>query len=128
MNKLDDEAPEGERRDAVQFLLDWAREPDGPTCCALLGSVGIGKTTTSKAFAHRLLQDRDADNTLPMPIYLDLRNLGEVAKASPDLKTILQTLLRWTLARWRDRHPIGGGRGHSPGPAGRRHHHFRWFG
>ena len=96
MNKLDDEAPEGERRDAVQFLLDWAREPDGPTCCALLGSVGIGKTTTSKAFAHRLLQDRDADNSLPMPIYLDLRNLGEVAKASPDLKTILQTLLRWT--------------------------------
>jgi TIR domain/NACHT domain len=94
MNKLDEEAPVGERRDAVQFLLDWARERDGPTCCALLGSVGIGKTTTSKAFAHRLLQDREADNSLPMPIYLDLRNLGEATKAEPDLKAILQTLLR----------------------------------
>jgi hypothetical protein len=94
MNKLDDEAPDGERKDALQFLLDWAREPNGPTCCALLGSSGIGKTTTSKAFAHRLLRDREADSSLPMPIYLDLRNLGEAAKQEPDLKTILHTVLR----------------------------------
>jgi hypothetical protein len=94
MNKLDDEAPDGERKDAVQFLLDWAHEPNGPSCCALLGSVGIGKTTTSKAFAHRLLRDREADSSLPMPIYLDLRNLGEAAKREPDLKTILHTVLR----------------------------------
>jgi hypothetical protein len=94
MNKLDDEAPAGARKDAVQFLLDWAREPDGPSCCALLGSVGIGKTTTSKAFAHRLLQDREADPLLPMPIYLDLRHLGEAAKQEPNLKAILETVLR----------------------------------
>jgi hypothetical protein len=94
MNKLDDEAPDGERKDVVQFLLDWAREPNGPSCCALLGSSGIGKTTTSKAFAHRLLRDREADPSLPIPIYLDLRNLGEAAKQEPDLKTILHTVLR----------------------------------
>ncbi len=94
MNKIDNEAPEGERKDAVQFLLDWARETNGPSCCALLGSVGIGKTTTSKAFAHQLLRDRSSDSTLPMPIYLDLRDLGEAAKAEPDLKVILHTVLR----------------------------------
>jgi uncharacterized protein YjbI with pentapeptide repeats len=94
MNKLDDEAPPGERRDALQFLLDWAHEPQGPTCCALLGSVGIGKTTTCKAFAHRLLEQRDSDPEAPLPIYLDLRHLGEAAKQEPDLNAILATVLR----------------------------------
>lgn len=94
MNKVDDEAPPGERSDAVRFLLDWAREPLGPPCCALLGSVGIGKTTTCKAFTHALLEARDADPALPLPIYLDLRNLGETAREEPELKAILGTVLR----------------------------------
>ncbi len=94
MNKLEDEAPPGERRDALQFLLDWSHEQNGPTCCALLGSVGIGKTTTCKAFTHRLLEQRETDPDGPLPIYLDLRHLGDAAKQEPDLKVILATVLR----------------------------------
>ncbi len=89
----DGEAPEGERKDALTFLLDWARDPAAPTCCALLGSVGIGKTTTSKAFARELLTAREKDPSQPLPIYLDLRYLGEAAKSAQDLTTILDTVL-----------------------------------
>ena len=93
-NKLEDGGPTGERRDALAFLNEWAREPAGAPYCALLGEYGIGKTTTSMAFAQTLLQDREKSPTLPLPIYLDLRNLGEAAKAEPDLLHIIDTVLR----------------------------------
>ena len=79
---------------ALAFLNEWAREPAGAPDCALLGEYGIGKTTTSMAFAQTLLQDREKSPTLPLPIYLDLRNLGEAAKAEPDLLHIIDTVLR----------------------------------
>jgi WD40 repeat protein len=93
-NKLEETGPPGERRDALAFLNEWVREPAGAPYCALLGEYGIGKTTTSMAFARGLLEDRATSPGLPLPIYLDLRNLGEAGKAEPNLLQIIDTVLR----------------------------------
>ena len=90
--------PAGERRDAIDFLMEWACDPNGQPCCALLGDYGIGKTTTSMAFTQELLRARATDRTVPLPIYLDLRTIGEAGKGTPELKRIIDTALR---ANWR---------------------------
>jgi WD40 repeat protein len=82
-----------ERRDAVEFLLEWASAPSSPPFCALLGESGIGKTVTCKMFTQRLLAAREKQPQLPLPIYLDLRHLGEVARSNPDIVTIVRTVI-----------------------------------
>jgi WD40 repeat protein len=84
----------GERVDALTFLEDWLGRPESPAFCALLGDYGIGKTTTCKALTLRLLEARAHDPTVPLPIYLDLRHLGEAAARNPTLSEILDTVIR----------------------------------
>lgn len=84
----------GERVDALGYLESWLRRPDAPPFCALLGEYGMGKTTTCKALTLRLLDAREEDASLPLPIYLDLRHLGDVAKSEPTLSIILDTVVR----------------------------------
>ncbi|MGI9001200.1 MAG: hypothetical protein ACR2GH_05995, partial [Pseudonocardia sp.] len=62
---------------AVTRLVEWAtaRGPRGPRLCALLGDVGMGKTTTAKLFTQRLLDLRAGGTTCPMPILFDLRDV-----------------------------------------------------
>lgn len=83
-----------QRIDAVGFLLDWVKTPDSPPYFALLGELGMGKTTTCLAFARELLELRENDPTLPLPIYMDLRLLGEKAAAEASLEEILDTVMR----------------------------------
>ena len=95
MDKLDADAPSGERRDALQFLLDWSADPKGEPYCALLGELGMGKTTNAMAFTQHLLAAREGgDATARLPIYLDLRLLGDAARQDPDLMRILEIVLR----------------------------------
>ncbi|HYD64772.1 NACHT domain-containing protein [Azospirillum sp.] len=93
-------AEAGERRDAVSFLIEWAANPKAQPYCALLGDLGMGKTTTCVAFTDALLQARDGGgpNRPPLPIYLDLRNLGEVVGGDLTLEPILDRVLKGT---WR---------------------------
>jgi WD40 repeat protein len=98
-DKLEADAQTGERRDALKFLTDWAIDPKGQPYCALLGEYGMGKTTTSMAFAQALLEAREKPRAanappVPLPIYLDLRHLGEGAKAEPGLLQIVETVLQ----------------------------------
>jgi WD40 repeat protein len=93
-NKLDDPGLTGERRDALEFLREWACDQTGEPYCALLGEYGMGKTTTSMAFAQEMLKARESSSPVPLPIYMDLRNLGEGAKTNPDLLEIIDTVLR----------------------------------
>ena len=92
-----------ERQDALAFLMDWATDsgPQAQPCCVLLGEYGMGKTTTSAELTRRLLEARKADPSQPLPIYLDLRLLGEQAKSAPDLLAILDAVLRrsWHAGR-----------------------------
>ena len=75
----------GEARDALNELEAWATNPDGSPFFALLGEVGIGKTTTLKQLTRQLLEKRKADpKKFPLPIYIDLRDfVGETPGAVP---------------------------------------------
>ena len=94
LDKLDTDPPAEQRREALDMLTEWAADPTGQPCCALLGETGMGKTTTCKAFTHRLLDRRETDKTVPLPIYLDLRLLGEDAVSLPRVETVIETVLR----------------------------------
>jgi WD40 repeat protein/uncharacterized protein YjbI with pentapeptide repeats len=92
-----DASPEidpSQRKDALEFLMEWIVDPKAPPYCALLGEYGMGKTTTCKALARDLLQRRELDKTLPLPIYLDLRNVGESARRELVLSEILELILK----------------------------------
>ncbi|MGH8931610.1 MAG: NACHT domain-containing protein, partial [Egibacteraceae bacterium] len=62
---------------AVARLVDWATAegPGAPRLCALLGDVGMGKTTTAKLFTQRLLDLRAGGTPGPLPILFDLRDV-----------------------------------------------------
>jgi WD40 repeat protein/uncharacterized protein YjbI with pentapeptide repeats len=85
------------RKNALEFLTEWIEDPQGPPYCALLGETGIGKTTTCKALAKALLERRDQGEPAPLPIFLDLRQIGGGGK---DL--VLEEILDRILKRsWR---------------------------
>ncbi len=90
-NRSDDKIP---RIDALNYLLEWVEDPKAPAYCALLGEYGIGKTTTCMAFTQGLLKKRLSNKNLPLPIYLDLRHLGDNAKDDLSLEHIIDVLLR----------------------------------
>src|SRR6185369_1529319 len=59
--------------------------------CALLGEYGMGKTTTCKALARELL---NRGGKARLPIYLDLRHIGESARRDLTLPEILDLILK----------------------------------
>ena len=91
----------GEPRDALKELESWATSthPETPRFFALLGEYGIGKTTTLKHFTRRLLDKRKSDSTLPLPIYVDLRDY--VGAAKDDVPTIEQLLAGIIERSWK---------------------------
>jgi WD40 repeat protein len=96
MSKGLESAPEidaRQRADALVFLDEWLREGKQPYC-ALLGEYGMGKTTTCKALAKELLERRDKGEEVLLPIYLDLRYVGESARRDLELEEILELILK----------------------------------
>jgi WD40 repeat protein len=79
--------------DVQQYLAGWADDPHGTTYLAILGESGMGKTTACRVFARGLLARRAAGEPAPLPVYLDLRFLGDTATAGPTLEEILDRLL-----------------------------------
>ena len=79
--------------DAVDYLARWAADPSSPPFCALLGEVGIGKTTACQLLTLRLLAARKEDPGLPLPIYLDLRRYSWDGKVDFTLEQILDAVL-----------------------------------
>ena len=71
---------------AINELLQWASDVNRAPYMAMLGELGIGKTTNLKEFRNCLMHSRSSNgtwsNTLPIPIYLDLRLLVTLAKRS----------------------------------------------
>jgi WD40 repeat protein/DNA polymerase III delta prime subunit len=90
------EIDSSQRKDAVKFLEEWATDVNAPPYCALLGEYGMGKTTTCKALARELLHRHDQGETVPLPIYLDLRNVGAEARRGLVLEEILELVLKYS--------------------------------
>lgn len=81
---------------AVDLLNTWLNGVGQPRYGALLGDLGIGKTTTCKYWAACLSERRAKDLRSPLPIYFDLRAIALQAtarnlKSTPEAH--LQTLL-----------------------------------
>jgi len=84
---------------AVDRLVGWAESsgPDSPRLCALLGDLGMGKTTTAKLFTERLLGVRGEDPAVPVPVLFDLRDISIAAlPAQPTLEAVVNQLLEAT--------------------------------
>ena len=80
---------------AVERLVEWSRRPenDNSLLCALLGDLGIGKTTTSILLTRKLLELRKSEEQVPLPIYFDLRDLSPKTLTDFGLRTVLKRLL-----------------------------------
>ena len=85
---------------AVERLVEWSRslEKNDSHLCALLGDLGIGKTTTSILLTRKLLELRKSDRQLPLPIYFDLRDLSPNKLTDFGLRTVLTHLLSASTA------------------------------
>lgn len=79
---------------ATEYLFKWASDEKSPPFCAVLGEYGIGKTTTLKAFTRQLLEQRERDKKLPLPIYIDLREYSWDKRVDFDLNDILTHILK----------------------------------
>ena len=69
---------------AVDFLVDWACDPNKSPFAAVLGEVGIGKTTTLMMVSRRLEAAHLKDPTVPVPIFVDLRLYAEQTEINLD--------------------------------------------
>jgi Pentapeptide repeats (8 copies)/WD domain, G-beta repeat/NACHT domain len=79
---------------AVDRLVAWARGRETQRLCALLGDVGMGKTTTVKLFTQELLKQRASGTPGPLPILFDLRDVQISALAQDmTLGRILNSML-----------------------------------
>ena len=85
---------------AVERLVEWScsLEKNDSHLCALLGDLGIGKTTTSILLTRKLLELRKSDRQLPLPIYFDLRDLSPKTLTDFGLRTVLARLLSASTA------------------------------
>lgn len=91
-----DGASTGPAVPAVARLIAWATntQPGAPRLCALLGDVGMGKTTTAKLFTRRLLELRARGEQVPLPILFDLRDVRVAGLgAAMTLDAILDAML-----------------------------------
>jgi WD40 repeat protein len=83
-----------DRCDALTFLDEWLVDPMAPRYCALLGELSMGKTTTAKEFARRLGERRKEGEDAPIPVFFDLRYVGDFATRDPDLDEIVGRILK----------------------------------
>ncbi len=93
----------GEARDALDELEAWALRADGAPFFALLGEVGIGKTTTLKQFTRLLIEKRQKEpgKKYPLPIYIDLRDyVADAPGAVPTIEELLTSVIQraWRVA------------------------------
>ncbi|MDU0460501.1 MAG: NACHT domain-containing protein [Geobacteraceae bacterium] len=98
-SELVEEQPRG--FDALDRLSVWARDPNSAHVHAVLGDLGSGKTFTCRMLALHLLKERmGGNNSIPLPIYIDLREVGFVSDwhGAPTLDNIMEGWLKhWQL-------------------------------
>ena len=78
--------------DVQEYLQRWADDLDGQPYLVIFGEYGMGKTTACQVFT-RALHERRQQAQARLPIYFDLRNLGDVKLTEPSLEQLLEDLL-----------------------------------
>jgi tRNA A-37 threonylcarbamoyl transferase component Bud32 len=88
-------APAG--RVAIELLRDWLADPQASVLCAVFGELGMGKTTLCQRLTRDLLRGRDAGESLPLPVYLDLRAVNTMewdwSRGAPPLADMLEHIV-----------------------------------
>lgn len=97
--------PSGRVAPALGLVEHWLAQPDKKAApfFAVLGEIGIGKTTLLKQLTRRLLDKRARGEAVPLPIFVDLRlyYTQEGKRTVPTLEELLAEVIR--------RHWKGGG-------------------
>jgi len=62
-------------------LIDWCTQKNTPAYGAILGELGIGKTTATRLFARHMRVSRQFSDEVPDVYYLDLRHVQDLADA-----------------------------------------------
>jgi len=85
-----DSAPDANRKaiNVLDDLHNWLNDENSEPFYALLGDLGMGKTTTLRTLTEKLLRDE----TAPTPLYFDLRDLHH-RSTNTTLESILRDLL-----------------------------------
>ncbi|RRC94451.1 NACHT domain-containing protein, partial [Schaalia canis] len=86
---------------AVPTLLEWSknRAESSPRFAALLGNVGMGKSTALKQLTLQLLDAREQDASLPLPVLFDLRELNGRSVDDIGPSELLDALMKRTHVR-----------------------------
>ncbi|WP_371164112.1 NACHT domain-containing protein [Buchananella felis] len=86
---------------AVPALLEWSknRAERSPRFAALLGNVGMGKSTALKQLTLQLLDAREQDASLPLPVLFDLRELNGRSVDDMGPSELLDALMKRTHVR-----------------------------
>ncbi len=93
LNRLVPESAVDARVEVQSYLREWAERDDSPPYLVIFGEYGMGKTTACHAFTRELLRCRREGERVRLPIYLDLRRLGDIKQRDPTLREILDDLL-----------------------------------
>ncbi|WP_162213222.1 NACHT domain-containing protein, partial [Nostocoides australiense] len=81
---------------AVETLAAWAGDPQSTLLTAVLGDLGMGKTTTMKLLTEHLLDRRltHGAQAAPLPLLFDLRRISvEQYRSARNLRGIVEALL-----------------------------------
>ncbi|ALO66663.1 hypothetical protein AS189_09370 [Arthrobacter alpinus] len=78
----------------MDHLLAWAHAPASSSAFALLGEYGMGKTVTLQRFARHLRKLRPKDPTIPLSLYLDLREVTGLEHGVPTLDQIVTEVMK----------------------------------
>ena len=94
----DDGNPElGAEMDAQTLITKWVTDPFSAPYFVLLGEVGVGKTTTLRKLTRHLIEARKTDATIPLPIYIDLREFQ--GRRGPGIAITVHQILQDAIDR-----------------------------
>ena len=88
--------PHGRQVPAIARLVEWVTDPNPqtPRFTALLGDVGMGKSTTFQQLTLHLLELRETEISVPLPVLFDLKLLGGHDVDVMELPQLLEIMLR----------------------------------
>src|SRR5262249_25670851 len=80
--------------DALTFTVSWATG-QGAQLLLLAGHPGSGKTSLLRRLAYELATRAELDRTVPIPVLIDLHNIGPYATLAGLLQQHLAAALGW---------------------------------